>query len=369
MISFKVLPSRFAFLLTLPLILLFNLQSSAQTVSNAPLTNQEFVQKLFQLPKHPELRDKLVEEIRQRGIDFPLTDGLKGLVATKSGSDPLLRRTLEEAARRKENPTAAALPPEAEAAELLAHTKIATLGAADTMPDFVVRQEISRSYSYARTNNWIPQDKLTLAVSYRAASGEEYKLLAVNGIPPATDPNGNTSYNDQVGGTTSSGEYVTMLADLFKDETRTDFKAVDTDTLRGRSTIVYDYVVKRENSHQQLTAKGIVNDSTISGYVGKIWVDRETFRVLRLEETATEIPTGFPITAASSAIDYDWVTIAEKKHLLPTRAEIKLTIRADKSRQQQESRNVIRFRDYQKYGTEVKIIEDTEPDEEPQKKP
>src|SRR5262245_37516299 len=69
-----------------------------------PMTNQEFVRLLYQLPAHPEQRDKLVDEIRKRGINFPLTDGLRSLVATKSGNDALLRRTLEEAERKRLNP-------------------------------------------------------------------------------------------------------------------------------------------------------------------------------------------------------------------------------------------------------------------------
>ena len=35
--------------------------------------------------------DEIVEEIRKRGIGFPLTEGMRSLVATKSGSDALLR--------------------------------------------------------------------------------------------------------------------------------------------------------------------------------------------------------------------------------------------------------------------------------------
>ena len=81
----------------------------------APLTNRELVTLVYQLPKHPELRDEVVEEIRKRGIGFPLTDGMRSLVATKSGSDAVLRRTLEEAERRRVNPTASARPPDAEA--------------------------------------------------------------------------------------------------------------------------------------------------------------------------------------------------------------------------------------------------------------
>src|SRR5260370_41289533 len=79
-----------------------------------PLTNQEFVRLLYQLPAHPEERDKLIDEIRKRGIAFPVSAGLQSLVATKSGNDSLLRRTLEEAERRRANPAAAALPPSAQ---------------------------------------------------------------------------------------------------------------------------------------------------------------------------------------------------------------------------------------------------------------
>ena len=67
----------------------------AQTAE--PLTNKEFVALLYQLPRYPEKRDELVDEIRKRGIGFQLTDGMRSLVATKSGNDALLRRTLEEA--------------------------------------------------------------------------------------------------------------------------------------------------------------------------------------------------------------------------------------------------------------------------------
>src|SRR5678815_3386599 len=127
----------------------------AQT-PQAPLTSREVVSLVYQLPKHPELRDEVVEEIRRRGIGFPLTDGMRSLVATKSGSDALLRRTLEEAERRRVNPTASARPPDAEANELLDRTRTATLGAAAAMPDFIVKQLIRRSRAYGTTSNWLP---------------------------------------------------------------------------------------------------------------------------------------------------------------------------------------------------------------------
>lgn len=355
---------------TLILILaVFACVFSAQAQTTGPLTSQELVRLVYQLPKHPEKRDEIIEEIRKRGINFTLTSGLRSIVATKSGNDVLLRRTLEEAERRNGNPTVAVLPSEREATELLAKTSAATLAASEAMPDFIVKQQITRSRALNNTNNWVTLDRLTLAVSYRASAGEEYKLLAINGLPPGTEAKEGGGY-EQVGGTSSTGEYVSMLAALFNEATRADFKPVDTDTLRGQRTIVYEFEVKQQYSKLSIKAVGSGDRSIITGYRGRIWVDRESNRVLRLENASTDIPADFPITAASSLIDYDWVMINERKYLLPSYAEVKLT--AGLGERHIQTRNQIRFRNYQKYGAEVKIIEDIEEfedEKEPEKRP
>src|SRR5215468_546067 len=149
-----------------------------------PLTNEEFVRRLYQLPAHPDENEKLIDDIRKRGIGFPVTSGLRSLVATKSGNDTSLIHTLEEAERRRTNPTVATpLPPMAETNELLAQARKATLGAADTMPDYLVKQQITRSHAFGQSRNWAPYDRLTIAVSYRQSAGEDYKLLTINGMP------------------------------------------------------------------------------------------------------------------------------------------------------------------------------------------
>jgi hypothetical protein len=89
---------------------------------------------------------------------------------------------------------------------------------------------------------------------------------------------------------------------------------------------------------------------------GRVWVDRELFRVLKLESIATGIPVDFPVTSARRTIDYDWVTISGEKYLLPSLSDVRLTFR--QTRDEFESRNVIQFRDYQKFGTEVIILDD-----------
>lgn len=358
------------FLAFVPFVSTVNAQSDnspfpqpTQLQQGPPLTNQEFVRMLYQLPSHPEQRDKLMDDIRKRGIAFPITPGLRSLVATKSGNDSSLIHTLEEADRRRTNPAVATLPPAAEALELLERTRTATLGAAEAMPDYLVKQQITRSHAFGQSRNWTPYDRLSIAVSYRQSAGEDYKLLSVNGIPATQDQ----SYNMKLGGTISMGEYVSALKELFSPDSRAEFHAIDTDTLRGRRTIIYEYEVKKEFSRQSLGwgEGGSIKQQTISGYRGRIWVDRENNRVLRLEDISNDIDPGFPITAASKLIDYDWVTINEVPHLLPSRATVELT--AHDRGQTEQTRNEILFRGYRKFGAEVKIIDIDEKDFPPDK--
>ena len=202
-----------------------------------PLTSKEFVSLLYQLPRNPQQRDEIIEEIRKRGIGFPLTDGMRSLVATKSGNDALLRRTLEEAERRRVNPTASTLPNETEGNELLERTRNVTLAAANAMPDFLVKQIIKRSVAYGNTANWIPQDNLTIAVGYRANVGEEYKVLTVNGMPAAEEVEASRDYSKYApkGASSSGVEYISALADVFKPESKTEFRMVDTDVIQTQT--------------------------------------------------------------------------------------------------------------------------------------
>lgn len=335
--------------------------------AETPLTSKEVVALVYKLPQHPELRDEVVEEIRRRGIGFPLTNGMRSVVASKSGNDALLRRTLEEAERRRVNPAASALPPVTESNELLERARAATLGAAQAMPDFIVKQLVRRTRAFGTTKNWIPQDNLTIAVGYRANVGEEYKVLAVNGIPLSQEARQTRDYSKDVeAGATSSGvEYISAVASVFDPKANTAFKTVDTDEIQGRRTVVYEYVVKQPNSQLTLKAGDVAQVSV--GSRGRIWIDRENDRVVRFEQIATEIPSGYPITDASSVIDYDWVTIGEQKYLLPTHSEILLTT-VNRS-QVIQSRNEIRFRGYQKYGAELKVIDEIDEKDFPPEKP
>ena len=346
------------------IIILFSISFAfAQSSRQKPLPQTEYVKMLYDLQKNPGSKDGLIEAIRKRGIAFELTDGVRSLTRTKSRNDSELQRALEEANRRRQNPNAAKLPSETEAQEILEKTRANTLAAVEEMPDFTVKQLVSRSYAYAGTNNYRSLDRLVVAVNYRTSGQEEYKLLSRNGVMENT-PTAKQSYSE-AGGTSSTGEFVTVLAKIFKPESDTKFETVDTDTIRSRPTIIFSYSIVRDKAKQQITASGAFDDSVITGMEGKIWIDRADFRVLRVESAATEIPESFRIRSANRTIDYDWVTISDEKFLLPSLSDVRLTSRENS--QLYETRNVIRFKDYQKYGSEVKIVEeDNAPEEKPQ---
>lgn len=328
-----------------------------------PVTQAEYVKMLYDLEKNAGKKDEIVEAIRKRGIGFQLTDGLRSLTTSKSRNDADVRRTLEEAARRKADPEAAKLPSEKESSEVLAKAREAALTAVEEMPDFVVKQQIARSAAYAGTNNFRNLDRLIVAVSYRAEGREEYRILSRNGVLE-TNPQQKQSY-EEVGGTSSTGEFVTVLAKIFKTDSETKFEIMDTDVIRGRRALVFDFSITRDKAKQVITVAGAFDDTAITGMKGRVWIDRENYRVLRVESSATEIPEGFRIRAADRTIDYDWVTISDEKYLLPSLSDVRLTSKEDK--RMFETRNLIRFKDYQKYGSEVKILDDDE--EVPEEKP
>jgi hypothetical protein len=349
-------------ILFLALILFSSLSLFAQ---DKPLTQGEYVKLLNDLQKNPGIKADVIETVRKRGIDFPVTDGLLGLTKTKSSSDAELARTLREAGRRKENPTAFQPPSAKESAEVLSKSREATLAAMEEMPDFVVKQLIQRGISYAGTSNFQNLDRLVVAVSYRspdvsgANGAEEYRVLSLNGVLQE-NPKAKNNYFD-VGGTSSTGEFVTVLSTIFKPENETKFEAIDSDVIRERRAIVYNFAVSVDKKPESISVGG--GDSTVTGMEGKIWIDRENFRVLRVESNATDIPIDFRVRAAKRTIDYDWVKINDEKYLLPLLSDVRLTSR--EGRETYETRNTIRFKEYQKFGSEVKILDDDVKEDKP----
>lgn len=333
------------------LFLCFTLPLSAQ---EGPLTRAEYVKLLYALQKTVTKAD-IVEALRKRGIDFILTDGIRSQTRTKSANDAELKRALEEADRRRIDPVGTKLPTTSETDQILAKTRANTQNAVEEMPDFVVKQLITRSDAYAGTNNWKPYDNLVIGVSYSTEQGEQYRVLAKNGAP-VTNSNVANSYSG-LDGATSGGEFVEDLQKIFKPASKTKFELLTTDVVRGRRSVVFDYEIDIANNKDGgVGLKGPVYSFSPSGEKGKIWIDRDSFRVLRIEYVLTDIKSDFAVKAVTKTIDYEMVEIAGEKYLMPTISDFRGTV--ESSGKRYESRNVIRFKNYQKFGTDVRILDE-----------
>jgi hypothetical protein len=154
----------------------------------------------------------------------------------------------------------------------------------------------------------------------------------------------------QLGGTTSSGEFGTMLHEIFSPETQTQFDWYKWATLRGRRMHVYSFRVLQANSkysiHDQDSGRTIV-----AGYHGLIYADRDTGLVMRILMDCDGLE-GFPISAVKLDLNYDFVKIENGEYVLPLSAE--LTSHAGRFL----TKNDVEFRLYKKFGAEATIIFD-----------
>ncbi len=336
----------------------------------APVTHDEYVKMLYAIQKNPNEKAEIIEALRTRGIGFVLTDGLRDLTRTKGANDEDLKRTLEEADHRRRDPEGAKLPAEKDATEVLEKARTNTIASLEVMPDFVVKQVINRSGAYAGTGNWRPLDTVIIAVSYSTEKGEQYKVLSVDGALVQSEKSNNYS---NLSGSTTGGEFVEALDKLFNAASKTTFKLLTTDTIRNQPSLVFEYEIALENNKNGGVGFKTPNGSagysftTVpAGEKGKVWIDRKAGRVLKIEFAATQIPADFKVKAYESTIDYDWVTISDEKFLLPILSDNRFT--TSEGRQMFQDRNLIRFKNYQRYGTEVKILDDdTKPEPTPKK--
>lgn len=348
---------------TLLFFLIVSLFAFSVQAQEKPLAQAEYVRLLYAI-KGTSGIDTLVEAVRRRGINFPVNDGLRGLTRSKSGNNDDLKRALEEAERRRLNPETTKLPAPSVSAVILEKTTANTLALLDDMPDFVVKQVITRSEAYAGTGNWRPYDNLIIAVSYSGEKGEQYKVLSKNGAPVSSETSGSYSGLD---GATSGGEFVEDLTKIFKPDSKTRFEVESTDLIRGRSAVVYNYEILLENNkHGGVGLKGPIYRTSPAGERGRIWIDKDDFRVLRIEYQLFDIEANFPVKAVTKFIDYDQVEIAGDKYLMPVLSDFRGIV--ESSGKRFESRNVIRFKNYQKYGSEVKVLDD-DIEAAPEKKP
>ena len=213
-----------------------------------------------------------------------------------------------------------------------------------SLPNYFCQQMTARYQSDHPKTGWDPIDVVTADVAYEDGH-ESYKNIKIGSKPV------NKSMED-IGGTRSTGEFSSVLEDLLSPYTDASFRKSGTDTLHARATWVYKYEIPRDRSHWRIEAP---SELYYPAHTGTIWIDKETSRVLRIEQGTINMPKLFPFDTVETVTEYEFIPLAAgQKYLLPVSAEVLSCVRGTSMC----SRNKLEFRNYRKFGAESSITFD-----------
>ena len=122
--------------------------------------------------------------------------------------------------------------------------------------------------------------------------------------------------HEQRNGASSSGEFGSILKEMFDPETQTDFAWERWATLRGKRMYVFSFRVSQANSDYSIYHQPS-GRTVVAGYHGLIYADRNSNQIMRLRMDADALPADFPIQRVSLDLNYDFTLIADKEFVLP----------------------------------------------------
>jgi hypothetical protein len=214
----------------------------------------------------------------------------------------------------------------------------------ETLPNYVCQQFTSRFVSVTHVVSWQAQDVVSAEVVYENGR-EDYRNLKINDKAVKKGM-------EELSGAWSTGEFGTLLRDIFSPATAAEFHFRKDSAIAGKSAALYDFKVAREGSHWHIM---VASQSVFPPYKGSVWIDKQNGRVLRIEMQARNMPQEFPLDTVESEADYQYVRIGgTQEFLLPVHAETLSCQRGTNNC----SRNSIDFRNYKKYSGEANITFD-----------
>ena len=224
---------------------------------------------------------------------------------------------------------------------LIAKTKEWSQTFTQGLPNFVCRQLTTRYQEENKSSGFQPIDIVTATVVYEDGH-ESYRDITVGGHKV-------DKKMQDIGGSTSTGEFASTLASLFSDYTQADFRRAQTTQIGETAATIYDFKVQLKHSDWRIVVGGQMLQPA---YSGSVWIDPSTGHVRRIEMSANNIPKDFPLDTVEWAVDYDHVSLAAgMTFLLPVHAENLSCVRGSTLC----TKNAVDFRNYHKYSGESTI--------------
>ncbi|MCW5965157.1 MAG: hypothetical protein KIT83_14055 [Bryobacterales bacterium] len=306
-------------------------------------TDKEVADYVSKIKLTSQLPPDFLLEMKALGVGPRTEQALKALSGRSTSLPPAPDLKPKERAAPPSRPA----PTPAEQKRLLDWMREYASNYDKNLPDFICVQVTRRYMDPTGMELWQKQDTVTTKLTY-FEKHENYDVVMVNSQPVQ-----NVSLKD-VGGATSTGEFGTMLREIFSAKSETTFRWLRYGTLRGRLMHVFFYDVARDRS--EWTVKYQDLESVVAAHEGLIYVDHDTELIMRIAMETKGIPSSYPLSKAWTTLDYDFTPIGDQEFVLPLRAEVRM--RAAKFL----SRNEVEFRLYRKYGADTTITFDSDLD-------
>ncbi len=300
------------------------------------------------------ITDRLIEEFVGWGIG-PRT--LKALETLQSSTVGLPEPVLETKAKPNTAPRQPPPPTEEEQRRIIEEARRQAEVYTEELPNYVCLQVTRRFFDPTGLEmDWLKHDEIKTRLSYYDGQ-ENYETLSVNDVV-------STKGFSDLGGTTSTGEFGSILDSLFAPETDAQFRWARHSLLRGKRVYVFHLEVPQSRSNWTLSSDSDYGKNTKmrrirAGYTGLVYIGKESGRVLRIVMEAESIPPSFPMQEARSRLDFDFIELSGQEFLLPLKAQA--YVRSGRLL----TRNDLEFRLYRRFTAEATItfeeIDDLEP--------
>ena len=206
------------------------------------------------------------------------------------------------------------VPSEAEFADLISKVRQSALEYADHLRNFICTQTERRERRKEGATSWKPYSSLVKELSYYEGQ-EYYRVISENGKPSKKEW-------EKLGGSRFSGEFGSLLRSVFEPACQAAFTFGGVVKEEGSDAVILEFVIAQENSRFGVQSEGLfTKEGLFVATRGRCWVEPKTLRIIRLEQSAVDIPHYHPIESMTTRVDYGDVEIQGQPCWLPKRAE------------------------------------------------
>ena len=207
----------------------------------------------------------------------------------------------------KASESAPVIPAETDA-NLIERARRIALAYTENLPNFICTKTERSGWSKdGSRSRWRQSREVTAEVQF-VDGRESYRNVTMNGRRSKKDFRQIASY----------GEFGSSLYELFRPEAGAVFTRSGDGIIGGRDVAVFRMEVANPRYGYTMGPK---KWRITVGFRGLVSIDKETGHVLRLDaREMLGIPSNFPFQQVSHMVDYGYVPIGGKPHLLPVRS-------------------------------------------------